>query len=538
MGQGGRRVATVASAAAAACILGMAILVAPAAATCRATWASVPPRFTSGNPVVNDVATFSPTNSWAVGDYANSPQVAFALHWDGTAWHSTSLPIPTGTTILMAVGGSAGSDLWAVGSRVANSVTTALMFHWNGLSWTRVSLPNASGVHLTDVSAATTTDAWAVGDNPNVGPIAYHWDGATWTTVTPVTPPLWAPSSLLGVDDLAPNDAYALQDNGPLYRYTAPGWTAYPPPGGGLGIDDALVAISDTDVLMVGYDVVVGSPSNHYTPSVELWNGSSWVDLDNAVNPNPVDTLSINLQDVASASSTGTWSVGFRNNGNSYLAEEYDGSAWTVVSPKTTNLNSALAAVDTAGGAIMAVGNDGAGAHAFAMCPIPVNDSKLGSGTVGMGQAAYFVANRQDAHAQTVQDATAMGLFSSGSLDGGAIYHTTTLEAAGTYPTIDTANSASGSVAVPMAASRTAGPLSTKFTIVWAAQTAPAGYVYDVVIRRPGGTVFHPWKPGTTAHSATFTADKGAGTYRFEARLRKVAGGETRFSPTLAITVT
>ena len=83
-----------------------------------------------------------------------------------------------------------------------------------------------------------------------------------------------------------------------------------------------------------------------------------------------------------------------------------------------------------------------------------------------------------------------------------------------------------GVIVVPLKASPASGTTATPFTITWATNV-PAGWVEDVQIKRPGGTVFKDWRMGQTGTSSSFTPDKGAGTYSFQARLRNTTTGAT-----------
>jgi len=57
-----------------------------------------------------------------------------------------------------------------------------------------------------------------------------------------------------------------------------------------------------------------------------------------------------------------------------------------------------------------------------------------------------------------------------------------------------------------------------------------------VQIRRPGAN-WRSWKAHVTRAAASFRADSGRGTYRFRARLVKLAGGHAGWSPADAVRV-
>jgi hypothetical protein len=532
----------------AAVVIAAATIPAVASAACQAAWTNVSPSSTGSNAMWMDVYSISRSNAWAVGSLQNSPETPQAEHWNGTAWKSTSIPLPSGggSTGLNAVAGTSSSDVWAVGFHDLNGVTSGLAYHWTGTAWSRTPLPTAANVYLYDVSAADTGDAWAVGEligstGYSAGPVAYHWDGSSWTLASP-TPPMNNSLPLIGVTDLGGGNAAAIAEYGaPLYEFASAMWTTILPPSNGDGLyADAMLASSESDVLLVGEDVhMPAGGSNTYGPLVEHWNGTSWTVLNNAVNPNSDPTQTATLSDIASDPSTGIWSVGFADGGNQYLAEEYDGSTWTLASPATTHLNSTLAAVSASHGAVMTIGSS-AGVttpRADELCPVQVTDAQMGGGTVNIGKAAVFVAAQGNSQAHTIEDGSGMGLFTSSPIPAGGMF-SFSFPAAGSYPIQDPTSATTGTVTVPMSSSRSSGTTATTFTIRWATATAPSGFVYDVAIRRPGATAFKLWKTGTTAASASFKPDKGTGTYRFEARLRKLAGGSAGYSPALSIKVT
>ena len=131
-----------------------------------------------------------------------------------------------------------------------------------------------------------------------------------------------------------------------------------------------------------------------------------------------------------------------------------------------------------------------------------------------------------------------MGLFNSGPRGPGGSY-VFTPPGAGTYlyhctihPTL-----MNGSIKVPVTTNPTSGSTATAFKIIWAPGPPPTGYVFDVQIKRPGAASFVNFKTAQTVKSTTFHPDAGTGTYSFRARLRKLSGGASSFSPAASISV-
>ncbi|MEP6759615.1 MAG: hypothetical protein ABJB55_10505 [Actinomycetota bacterium] len=112
-----------------------------------------------------------------------------------------------------------------------------------------------------------------------------------------------------------------------------------------------------------------------------------------------------------------------------------------------------------------------------------------------------------------------------------------TFVAASVYRYDDPADAGhSGAIVVPLTASPGTGRGSTTFTVTWASKQAPTGFGYDVQIRRPG-KAWRSWKALVTRAAASFRADSGRGTYRFRARLVKLAGGHAGWSPADAVRI-
>jgi plastocyanin len=140
----------------------------------------------------------------------------------------------------------------------------------------------------------------------------------------------------------------------------------------------------------------------------------------------------------------------------------------------------------------------------------------------------------QGTHSAT--DNTGMGLFGSGfrnSVD----YFRFTFFAAGTYDVVDQVIPNNTSVVeVVTKASPKRGDLNTRFRIVWSTMFPPAGYAFDVEIRRPGSQGYVDYLVGTTLRNTNFVPDAGPGRYSFRAELRNtVNGAATRPSPSVTI---
>ncbi len=171
--------------------------------------------------------------------YAGSSSGVFTA--EGSLWQQA--PGPGGN--ILAMGGRAGSEVWAAGDALSvlgpngwiseadltgpfaavTSVTPGVAFvagpAGSGNNVNRISdpgytgNPSQTGVPFTGVNfnaiwANASSDVWAVGD---VGAIA-HFDGTSWMLVPPLTT-----SSLRGVWGSSANDVWAVGDNGVILHY-------------------------------------------------------------------------------------------------------------------------------------------------------------------------------------------------------------------------------------------------------------------------------------------------------------------------------
>lgn len=134
------------------------------------------------------VSTQSATDAWAVGSYFNAANhtETLILHWDGIRWSQVDTPTPG--RFLTGVSSTRARNAWAVGTSGGYvRQTKTLIYHWDGTRWSKVESPSpsSSSNDLLDVSASSTTNAWAVGsyfdevaDAESV--LILHWDGTTW----------------------------------------------------------------------------------------------------------------------------------------------------------------------------------------------------------------------------------------------------------------------------------------------------------------------------------------------------------------------
>jgi plastocyanin len=167
--------------------------------------------------------------------------------------------------------------------------------------------------------------------------------------------------------------------------------------------------------------------------------------------------------------------------------------------------------------------------------PVAVSNAGFGPQTLLVSQGTP-VTWRFDAASHAVRDALAR--FDSGTRAAGTTFGFT-FSAAGTFDYTDPAGGLpAGVVRVPIQASPASGSRTATYTVTWSAVAAPSPWVYDVVVKRPGG-MWQTWRTGVATNVGSFVPDAGAGRYTFSSRLRNTTTGlASRYSPIAAITAT
>jgi hypothetical protein len=205
---------------------------------------------------------------------------------------------------------------------------------------------------LAGVSAASTTDAWAVGayypiTNGPLATLGHHWDGTRWTAY-PLPNVGAQENTLLGVSMPAPGLAWAVgyyvngkfEQQTLIEHYSGGTWTVVPSPSPGAlqNILFGVSAISDTDVWAVGAEQDAGGL---WHTLAEHWDGSAWsvvtaVDAGKTGNQFYAITALATDNVYAVGQQSG---VGFPNQA---LTEHWDGKSWRVVASALDTTASAL----------------------------------------------------------------------------------------------------------------------------------------------------------------------------------------------------
>jgi alpha-tubulin suppressor-like RCC1 family protein len=211
--------------------------------------------------------------------------------------------------------------------------------------WQAETTVNPQATHLTGsgfaaVSASGPSDAWAVGTHSDTKaadhPLAEHRVGGTWTQV-PVPQPAGQQASLAGVDDLTPDNAWAVGTSGGLTlieHWNGKRWSIVPSPNpatGTAGDSDTLTSISGTgpgNLWAAGWDL--NEAINTIQLLFEHWNGTTWTA---ATSPTPTGSAQF-ASGITAISPGNVWAVGTdRSDGVKTLSAHWNGTAWSIVPP-------------------------------------------------------------------------------------------------------------------------------------------------------------------------------------------------------------
>jgi hypothetical protein len=252
---------------------------------------------------------------------------AVALTMSGAASAQTTWTIsraPTsGYGLLSDVYAASASNAWAVGARAGGGTgqRNQLAEHWDGTAWHAAALPAVSkfSTRLLSVSGTSASNVWAVGDQQttDTGPyppevtLIMHWNGTHWTRVQGPNPGAFI-TRLEVVKAFGPSDVWAsgFSQAGrgkPMTALTVH-WD---------GSTWAKVATPDPAMKVAGgtsgSDVwFMGSAAWH-------WNGHSFTKV-----PGPVS------HKVAAISPASAWGIATNSQGASVL-NHWNGSAWSTV---------------------------------------------------------------------------------------------------------------------------------------------------------------------------------------------------------------
>lgn len=262
------------------------------------------------------VAAISSTDAWAVGSYSNNgPSQTLIEHWNGSTWSTVASPNPSSSDGLVNITAISSNDIWADGG--------SLLIHWNGKNWSVVPTPSmpSSQSGMGKMTALSATNIWAIGAYYNQSNTLLnffeHWNGATWSIVPSPNVSTYV-NSLSGISAVSTNDIWAVGDEYPnpnaypltiIEHWNGSSWSMVAAPTTPYNSDglQSVTAISTNNVWAFG-----GYESALFTTHllIEHWNGQQW-----SIVPSPDAGSSPALSSsVRIPGTTSVWAVGYEAN--------------------------------------------------------------------------------------------------------------------------------------------------------------------------------------------------------------------------------
>jgi hypothetical protein len=228
--------------------------------------------------------------------------------------------------VLVDVSASSTTDAWAVGAQGRRTWLTSrtLAERWDGVKWQQVATPNPGQRRdridkLDAVVAIASNDAWAVGEYGigSAPPLLLHWNGSKW--LRQIVPSAARHATFYDLAAVSPSDVWAVGVSrlglARTMHYNGSGWRVVPAvnPGPSASLS-GVAATSSSDVWAVG---------DQHGTLVEHWDGTAW----HLVTPSRKSARELG---VATTSPTDAWGVGLTKSLDSGI-DHWDGHAWKVV---------------------------------------------------------------------------------------------------------------------------------------------------------------------------------------------------------------
>jgi hypothetical protein len=259
--------------------------------------------------------------------YSKKVPRLLAEGWNGSKWTVQALNKQPFIAIPADISCTWAKDCMAVGLRASG---TPLTEHWNGKKW---SVLAAKGFGLLDsVSCTASRNCTAVGSNGTEKALAEHWDGTAWSKETTKQPMQY--SDLNSVSCRTATDCVAVGSAGTANtsaaiaeQLTGSGWARIDPVAiSGEAEFNSVSCATVSDCLAVGD--VMNSAGTTDAAVAEHWDGTSWTVVTPATVPALSVLISVSCTSVthcvavgaSSASATGTIHA---------LVEVWNGTTWT-----------------------------------------------------------------------------------------------------------------------------------------------------------------------------------------------------------------
>jgi hypothetical protein len=266
-------------------------------------------------------------------------------------------------TILEAAVAPGADDVWAMGNRVSGPAASPWAQHWDGTAWTTAKLDLPTGPvsisAIYDAKAFSADDVWAVGSWMGDDPFVQHWDGSAWKAVQ--VPELVGDERILtGIDGTGPNDIWVVgqrhdlgQEHGVVLHFDGDRWTHVAEPPGAAVLHD--VAMVGSQPVVVGWSIGPKGFAQGIIATLADGEIPAWRTA--ALGGSPRENLFV--LGIASDPQGNTWAVGFSNdspNRDTVHTYRLTGDVWQEVPVADLGGSARLVAVATDASGTVAVG--------------------------------------------------------------------------------------------------------------------------------------------------------------------------------------
>jgi hypothetical protein len=230
-------------------------------------------------------------------------------------------------------------------------------YAWDAKGWALQAVPTPTGSttnYLNSVTCPTAKWCMAVGGYDNHKDLAEVWNGTAWSIVSSSNPPFQEFSTLDGVACTSTKECIAVGTSSkalitpwvPVAEiWNGKRWSIQSTPNIAGASQSQFMGVSCPSAkwcLAVGYTMPASGGSS--TNLVEVWDGTAW-----SIQPtaNVTKELYNSLSGVSCVSDSSCAAVGYYSTGSRYfsLAEEWNGTAWSIQATHDAGINNRLADV-------------------------------------------------------------------------------------------------------------------------------------------------------------------------------------------------
>jgi hypothetical protein len=327
----------------------------PALASADPTWTTL--QLPSSDQLSYSEAGTSPAVSCTSPTFCMADGFGEALinEWNGSAWDQVpSAGLGAETANLGTVSCATTTFCVAVGDQFPPAAAyQPLIEQWDGAVWSLALISSVPGADLTAVSCPSTSFCMAAGSyqtGSNAEPFYETWDGTQWTLSYGGYTDSWGGSSTAVASISCVSSSFCAavgSDYGDgcggcgvyasfLEIWNGSSWASEGPQNLGDSYNNELLdGVSCTGAsfcMAAGWYVLSGE----LDPLTEEWNGAGWLQVAAPVTSSSDGDF---LQDVSCATSTFCMATGYyegteTNYDYATLAEEWDGTAWTLLLPQ------------------------------------------------------------------------------------------------------------------------------------------------------------------------------------------------------------